>query len=192
MPAVGTSVARKDGIGKATGATKYADDLHFPGMLHGRTVRASIARGRVTGIRYDFDTTGFTIVDWRDIPAAGRNIVALVEYDQPFLVEREVRHLAEPIVLLAHENREVLLAATVVIDYEEEEPEFDPELSDVIFKSLAIDKGNVEAALRCTAPSSAPFTSIRPSRACSARTRTFASCRRRRAADSAARRNIRR
>ena len=147
MPAVGTSVARKDGIGKATGATKYADDLHFPGMLHGRTVRSSIARGRVKGIRFDFDTTGFTIVDWRDIPAAGRNIVALVEYDQPFLVEREVRHLAEPIVLLAHEDREALLAANVIIDYEEEEPEFDPEHSDVIFKSLAIDKGNVEAAL---------------------------------------------
>ena len=147
MPAVGTSVARKDGIGKATGATKYADDLHFPRMLHGRTVRSSIARGRVTGIRYDFDTTGFTIVDWRDIPAAGRNIVALVEYDQPFLVERDVRHLAEAIVLLAHEDREVLLAANVIIDYEEEEPEFDPEHSDVIFKSLAIDKGNVEAAL---------------------------------------------
>ena len=147
MPAVGTSVARKDGIGKATGATKYADDLRFPRMLHGRTVRSSIARGRVTGIRYDFDTTGFTIVDWRDIPAAGHNIVALVAYDQPFLVEHDVRHLAEPIVLLAHEDREVLLAANVIIDYEEEEPEFDAEHSDVVFKSLAIDKGNVEAAL---------------------------------------------
>ncbi|CAN5458730.1 xanthine dehydrogenase family protein molybdopterin-binding subunit [soil metagenome] len=146
MPAVGTSVARKDGIGKATGATKYADDLHFPGMLHGRTVRSSIARGRVKSIRYDFDTTGFTIVDWRDIPAAGLNIVALVEYDQPFLVESEVRHLAEPIVLLAHEDRETLLAANVVIEYEEEEPEFDPEHSDIILKSLAIDKGNVDAA----------------------------------------------
>ena len=33
MPAVGNSVARKDGIGKATGGAKYADDLTFPGML---------------------------------------------------------------------------------------------------------------------------------------------------------------
>ncbi|MEP6991858.1 MAG: xanthine dehydrogenase family protein molybdopterin-binding subunit, partial [bacterium] len=145
MRAVGTSVARKDGIGKATGATKYADDLHFPGMLHGRTIRSTIARGRVTGIRYDFDTTGFTIVDWRDIPAAGHNIVALIEADQPFLVETEVRHLAEPIVLLAHADKETLLAARVVIAYETDEPEFDPEHSDVILKALAIDKGNVDA-----------------------------------------------
>ena len=145
MPAVGTSVARKDGIGKATGATKYADDLTFPGMLHGRTIRSTIPRGRVTSIRYDFDTTGFTIVDFRDIPAAGRNVVALIEDDQPFLVETEVRHLAEPIVLLAHENREALLAANVVIDYEKLAPEFDPEHSDIILKALAIDKGNLDA-----------------------------------------------
>ncbi len=147
MRAVGTSVARKDGIGKATGATKYADDLHFSGMLHGRTIRSTIARGRVTGIRYDFDTTGFTIVDWRDIPAAGRNVVALIEDDQPFLVETEVRHLAEPIVLLAHADKETLLAARVVIEYATDEPEFDPEHSDVILKALAIDKGNVDAGL---------------------------------------------
>jgi CO/xanthine dehydrogenase Mo-binding subunit len=33
MPAVGNNVARKDGIGKATGRALYADDLVFPGML---------------------------------------------------------------------------------------------------------------------------------------------------------------
>ncbi len=147
MPAVGTSVVRKDGIGKATGRTKYADDLVFPDMLHGRTIRSTIARGRVTGIRYDFDTTGFTIVDWRDIPAAGRNVVALLEDDQPYLVEQEVLHLAEPIVLLAHADRETLNAATVVIEYEREEPLFDPETSGIILKSLGIDKGNVEAGM---------------------------------------------
>ena len=145
MPAVGTSVARKDGIGKANGTTKYADDLTFPGMLHGRTIRSTIPRGRVTNIRFDFDTTGFTIVDYRDIPAAGHNIVALIEDDQPFLVETEVRHVAEAIVLLAHEDREKLLSANVVIEYESEEPEYDPERSSIILKALAIDKGNPDA-----------------------------------------------
>ena len=227
MPAVGTSVARKDGIGKATGASRYADDFVFPGMLHGRTIRSTIARGRVTNIRFDFDTTGFTIVDYRDIPAAGRNVVALIEDDQPFLVETDVRHVAEPIVLLAHENRETLLAANVVIEYEAEVPEYDPEHSRVTLKALSIDKGNLDAgfatadliiegtyrtghqehvyiepngviadrktaASRCTAPSSAPSMSTRRSRAYSARAHIFASCRRKPAAASAARRNIRR
>jgi CO/xanthine dehydrogenase Mo-binding subunit len=145
MTAVGTSVARKDGIGKATGATKYADDLIFPGMLHGRTIRSTIPCGRIKSIRLDFDTTGFTIVDHRDIPATGHNIVALIEDDQPFLVETEVRHLAEPILLLAHEDREKLLGANVVIEYEERAPELDPEHSTTILKALAIDKGNVDA-----------------------------------------------
>ena len=145
MTAVGKSVARKDGIGKATGAAKYADDITFPGMIHGRTIRSSIPCGRVKSIKYDFDTAGFTIVDYRDIPA--KNIVDLIEQDQPFLVETEVRHMAEPIVLLAHENREKLNAASVVIEYEEETPLFDPEKSTHSFKNIDIVKGDVAKAL---------------------------------------------
>ena len=145
MPTVGTSVARKDGIGKATGRAMYADDITFPGMLHGRTIRSTIARGRITNIRFEFDTTGFTIVDYRDVPADGRNVVALLEDDQPFLVEHEVRHLAEPVLLLAHEDREKLLTAQVTIEYDREEPLFDVEQSDRVLKSLSIDKGNLDA-----------------------------------------------
>ena len=114
-------------------------------MLHGRTIRSTIPCGRITRIELDFDTTGFTIVDYHDIPAGGRNVVALIEEDQPFLVQRTVRHLAEPILLLAHEDRETLLAATVRIEYETEQPEFDPEHSAIVLKSLAIDKGNVDS-----------------------------------------------
>ena len=145
MPAVGKSVARKDGIGKATGAALYADDLVFPGMLHGRTIRSTIPCGRVRNISLDFDTNGFTIVDYRDVPA--RNAVDLIAQDQPFLVESEVRHMAEPILLLAHEDKEKLNAAQVTIEYDEETPVFDPEMSAQIFKTIDIVKGDVVAAL---------------------------------------------
>ncbi|MGI8547964.1 MAG: xanthine dehydrogenase family protein molybdopterin-binding subunit [Gemmatimonadaceae bacterium] len=145
MSAVGNSVARKDGIGKATGSALYADDIVFPGMLHGRTIRSGIARGRVRSIRFEFDTTGFTIVDYRDI--RGRNAVDLMERDQPFLVEEEVRHMAEPILLLAHADEEKLNAARVEILYDEEEPLFDPESSEQVFKAVNIVKGDVDAAL---------------------------------------------
>jgi CO/xanthine dehydrogenase Mo-binding subunit len=146
MIAVGNSVARKDGIGKATGRALYADDIVFPGMLFGRTIRSTIPRGRVKSIRLDFDTTGFSIVDYRDVP--GKNAVALIAEDQPFLVEGEVRHMAEPILLLAHEDRERLNAANVVIEYEgEEEPLFDPEQSQQVFKTIDIEKGDVTTAL---------------------------------------------
>jgi len=145
MTAVGRNVSRKDGIGKATGRAKYADDLVFPGMLHGRTIRSTIPRGRIRSIKLDFDTTGFTVVDHRDIP--GRNIVDLIEQDQPFLAEREIRHMAEPIMLLAHEDVERLNAARVVIEYDELEPLFDPEKSDGILKAIDITKGDVDAAM---------------------------------------------
>src|SRR3982751_2023372 len=142
MPAVGNSVSRKDGIGKATGRAMYADDLVFPGMLHGRTIRSTIPRGRVRSIELDFDLTGFTIVDYRDVP--GRNVVDLIEQDQPLLVERDVRHMAEPILLLAHEDPERLNAARVDIEYDEAEPVLDPEMSGAILKALDIGKGDVE------------------------------------------------
>ena len=141
MTAVGTSVKRKDGIGKATGRVKYADDLVFPGMLFGRTIRTTIPCGRIRDVRFQL-APGFTVCDHRDIP--GRNVVSLIVDDQPCLVEREVRHVAEPVLLLAHEDRDALLAARVDIDYEEHTPLFDPLQSRQILKELLIEKGNLE------------------------------------------------
>src|SRR5687768_18311596 len=145
MPSVGTNVPRKDAIEKVTGTAKYVDDLVFPGMLHARTIRSTIARGRIRDLRFEFDRAGFTIVDHRDI--TGRNVVALIEDDQPLLAEREIRHVAEPVALLAHEDLDVLRRACVEIHYEPLEPLFDPLRSTQIFKHLRIDKGDVEAAL---------------------------------------------
>ena len=142
--AVGRSVARKDGIGKATGQAMYADDLVFPGMLWGRTIRSEIPCGRVRHVRRAFDESGFTVADFRDIP--GRNVVALIELDQPCLVESEVRHAAEPILLLAHEDRERLMGAHVDIAYDAAPAVLDPEQSAVVFKHIRIEKGDVDSA----------------------------------------------
>jgi CO/xanthine dehydrogenase Mo-binding subunit len=139
---VGRSVARKDGDQKVTGAARYIDDLSLPGMLHATTIRSSIPCGRIDEISLGFDTAGFTLVDYRDIP--GRNVVALIEDDQPSLAEREVRHVAEPILLVAHEDRERLLDVRAEIRYTPAEPIFDPERSDRIFKEITIAKGHLE------------------------------------------------
>jgi CO/xanthine dehydrogenase Mo-binding subunit len=140
MTAVGQSVKRKDGIGKATGRVKYADDLSFPGMLYGRTIRTTIPAGRITNVKFELGP-GFTVCDWRDIP--GKNVVSLIVDDQPCLVEREVRHVAEAVLLLAHEDRDALLRAEVAIEYEEAAPIFDPMQSRVL-KELLIEKGSLE------------------------------------------------
>jgi CO/xanthine dehydrogenase Mo-binding subunit len=141
--AVGRNVLRKEGADKVTGRARYIDDLTFPHLLHARTIRSTIPSGEIASVRFDFDTGGFTIVDHRDIP--GRNIVALIEDDQPCLAERVIRHVAEPILMLAHEDREHLRAADVHIEYRESSPNFDPEASTTAFKTIRIDKGDLDA-----------------------------------------------
>src|SRR5204862_8196636 len=115
----------------------------FPNLLHARTIRSTIPAGEIAKISFNFDassTGGFTIVDHRDIP--GKNIVALIDEDQPSLVERTIRHVAEPILILAHENRDALSAAVrdVVIECTPSAPNYDPAASTISFKSIAIDK----------------------------------------------------
>lgn len=155
----GHSVIRKEGREKVTGRARYVDDLTFPGMLHGVTVRSSIARGRIRGIRFGdgIPWTEFTVVAAADIP--GKNEIALIEHDQPCLAADVINHPEEPIILLAHSDRYLLEEArrAVQIDVETLPAIFSLEDSiakstviygqDNIFKSYRVEKGEVDAAM---------------------------------------------
>ena len=145
--AVGTNVRRKDGDAKVTGAAKYIDDLTFPGMLYGATIRSTIPRGKISGRRVSLPP-GFIVADHRDIP--GKNYVALIDPDQPCLAVDEVRHVAEPILLVAHAEKHALIDVEqrVAIDYRAAMPNYDPEKSDLCFKKITIDKGQIDLGLR--------------------------------------------
>jgi CO/xanthine dehydrogenase Mo-binding subunit len=145
--AVGSNVRRKDGDAKVTGAAKYIDDLTFPGMLYGATIRSTIPRGNISGRRVSLPPE-FIVADHRDIP--GKNYVALIEPDQPCLAVDEVRHVAEPIVLVAHAEKHALIGVEqrVAIDYQAAAPNYDPEKSDLCFKKISIDKGQIDLGLR--------------------------------------------
>jgi CO/xanthine dehydrogenase Mo-binding subunit len=145
LGSVGRGLPRSDGLAKASGRARYVDDHAFPGMLHARTIRSTVARARIRAIAVASDPAGFTIVEARDIP--GRNVISLIEDDQPCLAEREVRHVAEPILLLAHEDRERLLAAEIAIEYDALEPVLDAERSPIEFKTIRIEHGDVDARL---------------------------------------------
>src|SRR5438093_5064826 len=156
---VGRSVPRLEGPDKVTGRALYVDDLRVPGVLHGRTVRSTIARGRIQRVSLDpaFDWSGVVVADHRDIP--GENLVALIEDDQPLLAAEEIHHAEEPILLLAHEDPERVEAATraVRIEYEPLEPVLTIEDSlarkaplyrdDNVFKNILIERGDVERGL---------------------------------------------
>ncbi len=113
---VGQNIARREGRDKVTGRAPYVDDLQFPNMLHGKTIRSTIAHGTIRQIKFDpgFEWSRIIVTDYRDIP--GKNAVALIEYDQPLLAEKKIRHQQEPILLLAAEDREVLEEAAQHIE----------------------------------------------------------------------------
>jgi CO/xanthine dehydrogenase Mo-binding subunit len=145
--AVGSNVRRKDGDAKVTGAAKYIDDHSFPGMLFGATIRSTIPNGEIIGKRLDLDD-GFVVADASDIP--GGNYVALIDDDQPCLAEKFVRHVAEPILLVAHADRHRLFDVEkhVSIDYRKEPPLYDPEASTISFKDISIRKGDLAKGFR--------------------------------------------
>ena len=157
MP-IGTPSPRREGGAKVTGHARYVDDLVFPGMLHGITVRSAAPRGLIRNIDFgpEIDWQAIVVVTAADVP--GRNRIALILDDQPCLAEDRVNHPEEPVVLLAHADRQLLERARrhVRIDIVPEPPVFtiDDALAgrtvvwgnDNIFKRYALERGNVDAA----------------------------------------------
>ncbi len=155
---VGKPVPRKEGREKVTGQARYVDDLAFPGMIHGATVRSPIPRGCIRNISFadGIPWDEFTIVTARDIP--GQNYVALILNDQPFLAAEFVNHPEEPVVLLAHPDKYLLEEArrSVRIEIEPQPAIFSLQDSlagkeivwgsDNVFKSYRVEKGDVDAA----------------------------------------------
>lgn len=155
---VGQPIPRTEGTDKVTGRARYVDDLTFPEMLHGVTVRSPIARGRIRNIEFGdaIPWHEFTIVTARDIP--GANCVALILEDQPYLAGDTINHPEEPILLLAHKDKYLVEKArrAITFDIEPLPAIFTLEDSlnrteiiwgeDNVFKKFLIEKGNVDDA----------------------------------------------
>lgn len=157
-PAIGRAIPRRDGIAKVTGRARYIDDLTLPGMLHGVTVRSPIARGIIRDIRFaeGVPWDEIAIVRAADIP--GRNVVALIQDDQPYLADERVNHAEEPILLLAHHDRQVVEEARRLVSFDIKPLEpvmtIDEAVAcdnviwgdDNLFKSYLVGRGDVDAA----------------------------------------------
>ncbi|MEE9295881.1 MAG: xanthine dehydrogenase family protein molybdopterin-binding subunit [Phycisphaerae bacterium] len=144
-----------DGLAKLRGSSLYVDDMAVEGVLHGATIRSHVARGKITGIRFDPSIAWdeYVIVDHRDIP--GPNEVVFIEKDQPALAAEEVRHKFEPILLIAHRSPSALRRAkdAITVDIEplpavtSPHQSLAPELiqygTDNVFKKINIEKGDV-------------------------------------------------
>ncbi|MBI3180091.1 MAG: xanthine dehydrogenase family protein [Deltaproteobacteria bacterium] len=158
---IGASIPRLDGADKVAGRALYVDDLTRPGMLHGATLRSTVAHGVLRALARDpgFDWSGITVVTAADI--LGDNVIALLADDQPALVPEggKVMHADEPLALVAAPSRELARAALahfhVLIEPLPEIYSIEDGLAhrvtlygdDNVFKRIEIRKGDAAAAL---------------------------------------------
>lgn len=150
---------RVEGLSKLTGRERYVDDIPLDGFLWGGTVRSPSPRGAIREVRFspDVDWSEFVVVDHRDVP--GQNTIFLMEDDQPVLAVDYVRHIHEPVLLLAHPSRATVRRAvrSVEIIIDPDLPALDFRVpptrdriqygDDNVLEHLRIEKGDVERAL---------------------------------------------
>lgn len=138
---VGQNVPRKDSAAKVAGVAQYVDDLTLPDLWHGATVRSTQAYARIVGIELPsaLEHIPHVVAGPKDIP--GRNLVALIVDDQPLLADGLVRHVGEPILLLAGPDREQIraLASQVVVHY--------APLAPVLTLAQAVEQGSAPDCL---------------------------------------------
>lgn len=124
MSRIGESPPRPDGFAKVSGAALYVDDVTLPGMWHGATLRSPHPHARIRSIRWEpgLAPEGAVCVIAADLP--GPNGVKLIDDTWPILADDKVRHVAEPVALVAAPTRlaarQALAALTV--DYEPLDP----------------------------------------------------------------------
>jgi len=152
---MGKSAVRLEGRYKLTGKSIYIDDMPMADVIYGCTVRSSCNRGKILDIVFKdgVNWDEFTIVKAEDIP--GDKNIHLIVNDQPWLASDRINHPEEPVVLLAHPDKDQLIKASTLVEIivEEERSVHSIEESlaaktvvwgkDNILKKMNIEKGDV-------------------------------------------------
>jgi xanthine dehydrogenase molybdenum-binding subunit len=161
LEVVGQVVQRPEAVEKVTGEAMYSDDINFPGMLYGATLRAGIPHGRVraidTSVAEKFPGVE-AVLTAADIP--GRVNHGLVIHDWPALVGvgESVRYVGDAVAIVAAETEEIAQQAInlIKVDYEELPAVTDPveaKKEDAplvhedgnLLKHIKVDKGDIAA-----------------------------------------------
>ncbi|HZF14134.1 MAG TPA: xanthine dehydrogenase family protein molybdopterin-binding subunit [Thermoanaerobaculia bacterium] len=154
MSAIGTSPPRPDGFAKAAGEARYADDLVFPGMWYGATVRSPHPHARLEDLFFRPEAAGgpAVCVTARDLP--GPNGVMLADDSWPILADGLVRHVGEPVALVAAPTRLGARAARegVAARYTPLPPVLSLDDAEALsplatLANIALETGDVDAAL---------------------------------------------
>ncbi len=122
---VGRSVPRLEGHAKVTGSAEYVHNIRLPGMLYGKTVRSSVAHGRIKSI----DVSAARAVAGVHRVVTAEDVLKVIPkpyygpafHDQPILAIDKVHYVGEPIAVVLASDPHVAEAAAqlVVAEYEE-------------------------------------------------------------------------
>jgi CO/xanthine dehydrogenase Mo-binding subunit len=151
---IGESAARPDGGPKVRGEFAFSGDLWADGMLWGRALRSAhpSARIRAVDVGPALRIPGVAIaLTADDLP--GSRVFGLEHRDQPVLVSDVVRHIGEPIAVVAADHPDTARRAcdAIVVDYDVLDPVTDPEAALTapplhpdgnVFRELRIRKGD--------------------------------------------------
>ena len=164
MDVIGQVIKRPEAVAKVTGEAIFTDDLQFPGMLVGATLRAGIPHGIVKNINIDKakQVEGVhAVLTAADIP--GRVNHGLVIYDWPALigVGQKVRYVGDAIAIVAADSQTIAEKALDLIEVEYEElpvvvdpvSALNPDAPQIhekgnLLKHIKVDKGDIEAGFK--------------------------------------------
>ena len=137
-----TSTTKVDFAAKFRGEALFSDDIPFKDALYAKTVRSTIARGKIKSITLPKLPKGYYWFDRKDVK---ENVVNIIFSDWPVFADGRVNYVGEGIGIFVGENIEVLnkLCEEVKVEYEEEAPIFDLKES---YIHKAFTKGDYEAA----------------------------------------------
>ncbi|SDO88310.1 xanthine dehydrogenase family protein molybdopterin-binding subunit [Desulforhopalus singaporensis] len=126
---VGNSVPRSCSKAKVTGEIKFAADIKLDNSLVLKTKRSDQPHALIRSINVEkaLAVEGVrSVFTARDIP--GKNLLGIINKDQPLLAEDRVRSLADAVALVVADTEEAAErgAAAVEVEYQELEAVFDP------------------------------------------------------------------
>ena len=145
MKDISKSINKVDNVEKSNGEAIYVNDILDDNFLYAKTVRSTIAKGKIISINKPVLPEGYFYVDHTDIP--GSNFIKIIFEDWPVFAIDEVNHLGEPIFLVVGPDKETVqeIISNIKIEYIEDTPVFEYENSVI---NYAFTKGNPKDAFK--------------------------------------------
>jgi CO/xanthine dehydrogenase Mo-binding subunit len=127
---IGTEFRKVDGLSKSTGATRYADDLSLPRMLHVKLLRSDVPHARIVSI----ETSEAEAMEGVVATLLGKEVpnhfgILPISQDEEALCVDRVLFVGDPVAAVAAVDEETAFQALqrIKVEYEELAPTFTPE-----------------------------------------------------------------